>query len=190
MSEVAIHLVVAAFDEEGAAEEALKTLKESRDEKLVGIQSALAVRKDTEGQIHFKDVGLTPSKGALGGVVLGAAVGILTGGTGLALGALGALVGSLVGKKKRDSRFPTGQINQLAASLTPGSSAVLIAMEPGWVVVLEKELEAMGADVLTASIPADLAEQLKAGEDTAYAVLESELGVATPQQVVGEKETE
>ena len=38
--EVPLHLIVAAFDEEAGAEEALKTLKESREEELVGIQAA------------------------------------------------------------------------------------------------------------------------------------------------------
>ena len=81
MSEkVPMHLIVAAFDEQSRAEEAVKTLKESRDEKLVGVQAAVALRKDEAGQIHFKDVGLTPAKGVAGGVVLGAVIGILTGG--------------------------------------------------------------------------------------------------------------
>jgi uncharacterized membrane protein len=171
MSEATMHLIVAAFDGADRAEEALKTLKESRDEKLVGIQAAVALRKDGEGQIHFRDVGLTPAKGAAGGVVLGAVVGVLTGGTGLALGALGALVGGLVGRKKRDSRFPTDRINQIAASLAPDSSAILIVMEPGWAVVLEEELALLGADVLTADIPADIAEQPAADQEAAYATL-------------------
>lgn len=171
MSEATMHLIVAAFDAEDRAEEALKALRESRDEKLVGIQAAVALRKDGEGEIHFRDVGLTPAKGMVGGVVLGAVVGILTGGTGLALGALGALVGGLVGRKKRDSRSPTNRINQIAASLSPGSSAILIVMEPGWAVVLEEELALLGADVLTADIPADIAEQPASEQETAYAAL-------------------
>ena len=171
MSDVSLQLLVAAFDGETAAEEALKTLKASQDEKLVGVQAAVAMHKDQEGQIHFKDVGLTPGKGAVGGVALGVVVGVLTGGTGLALGALGALVGGLVGKKKRDSRFSADRINQVAASLAPGSSAVVVAMEPGWVVVLEKELELLGADVLKVEIPADLAQQLEANEEAAQAML-------------------
>lgn len=175
MSEATIHLVVAAFDEEDRAEEALKTLKESRDEKLVGIQAAVAMNKDQKGQIHFKDVGLTPAKGAVGGVVLGAVVGVLTGGTGIALGALGALVGGLVGRKKRDSHFPTDRVNQIAASMAPGSSALVLVMEPGWVVVVQEELERLGGDVLTAAISADLAEQLKAHQGVAQATLEGEL---------------
>jgi len=166
-----IHLIVAAFDDPSRAEEAVKTLKESQDEKLVGIQAAVALRKDEAGQIHFKDVGLTPAKGAAGGVVLGAVVGILTGGTGLALGALGALVGGLVGRKKRDSRFSADRVNQIAASLAPGSSAAVIIMEPGWLAVVEEELSLLGADVLTADIPADVDQHLDAGQDAAYAAL-------------------
>lgn len=171
MSETSMHLLFAAFDEEMGAEEALKTLKESRDEKLIGVQAAVALRKDDQGQIHFKDVGLTPAKGVAGGVVLGAVVGVLTGGTGLALGAIGALVGGLVGKRKRDSRLSTDRINQLAASLAPGSSAVVVVMETGWVVVLEEELSLLGGDVLAVDIPADVAEQLAAGQEEAYAAL-------------------
>lgn len=171
MGEATMHLIVAAFDAENRAEEALKALRESRDEKLVGIQAAVALRKDGEGEIHFKDVGLTPAKGMVGGVVLGAVVGILTGGTGIALGALGALVGGLVGRKKRDSRSPTNRINQIAATLAPGSSAILIVMEPGWTVVLVEELTLLGADVLTADIPADIAEQPPAEQEAAYATL-------------------
>jgi uncharacterized membrane protein len=178
MSEASIQLLVAAFDGETAAEEALKTLKESQDEKLVGIQAAVAMHKDQEGQIHFKDVGLTPAKGAAGGVALGVVVGVLTGGTGLALGALGALVGGLVGKKKRDSRFSADRINQVAASLAPGSSAIVIAMEPGWVVVLEEELQRLGADVLKVEIPADLAQQLEANEEAAHSMLADRVGAA------------
>ena len=176
MSEnVPMHLIIAAFDDPSRAEEALKTLKESRDEKLIGVQAAVALRKDEAGQVHFKDVGLTPAKGAVGGVVLGAVVGILTGGTGLALGALGALVGGLVGRKKRDSRFSAERVNQIAASLAPGSSAAVIVMEPGWAVVLEEELSLLGADVLIADIPADVDQHLDASQEAAYAALLSQV---------------
>jgi uncharacterized membrane protein len=172
---VPLHLIVAAFGDEAGAEDALKKLQDSRDEKMVGIQAAVALYKDEEGQIHFKDVGLTPGKGAAGGVVLGAVVGILTGGSGLALGALGALVGGLVGRKKRDSRFSADRINQVAASLEPSSSAAVIVMEPGWVTVLEEELALLGGDLLTADIPADVAQKLDTNQDAAYEALIGQL---------------
>jgi uncharacterized membrane protein len=170
-----MHLIVAAFDGETGAEEAFKTMKESRDEELVGIQAAVALHKGQQDQIHFKDVGLTPAKGAAGGVVLGAVVGVLSGGTGLALGALGALIGGLAGKKKRDTRFSADRINQVAASLAPGSSAIVIVMEPGWVVVVEEELARLGADVLTADIPANVDQHLDAAQEAAFAALLSQV---------------
>ena len=173
--ETSLHLIIGAFDGEMGAEEALKTLKASREKKLVGVLAAVAMHKDEKGQIHFKDVGLSPAKGALGGVVLGAAVGILTGGTGLALGAIGALVGGIAGKRKQESGFPAERLNQVAATLTPGSSAILIVMEPGWVVVLEEELELLGARLLTLEIPADIAERPIAERDAAFTALIDQL---------------
>jgi uncharacterized membrane protein len=176
MSEkVPLHLIIAAFETEDGAEEALKNLKESRDEELIGIQAAVALHKDQEGQIHFRDVGLTPAKGAVGGVVLGAVVGILTGGTGIALGALGALIGGLVGRKKRDSRFPAERVSQLAAALVPGSSAAVIVMEPGWGVILEEKLELLGAEILAADIPAGVTEHAAADREAAYLALLNQL---------------
>jgi uncharacterized membrane protein len=176
MSEQAgLHLIIAAFDHETGAEDALKSLKGSQDEELIGIQAAVALHKDETGQIHFKDVGLTPAKGAVGGVVLGAVVGVLTGGAGIALGALGALVGGLVGRKKRESRFPAERVNQLAAALSPGSSAALIVMEPGWAVVVEERLGLLGAEVLAADIPEEFAEQSSADREAAYAALVNQL---------------
>jgi uncharacterized membrane protein len=176
MSEEAhLHLIIAAFEAETGAEEALKSLKESQDEELIGIQAAVALHKDENGQMHFKDVGLTPTKGAVGGVVLGAVVGILTGGTGIALGALGALVGGLVGRRKRDSRFPAERVNQLAAALAPGSSAALIVMEPGWAMILEERLGLLGAEILAADIPADVARQSTAEREAAYTALVNQL---------------
>jgi hypothetical protein len=47
--------------------------------------------------------------------------------------------------------------------------------------VLEKELEALGADVLTVAVPADTAEQLEANRDVAYQALAQGLGLATDQ---------
>lgn len=166
-----LHLLVAAFQGQTRAEEALKHLRESRDETLIGIQAAVALRKDEAGQLHFKDVGLTPVKGAAGGVVLGAVVGILTGGTGLALGALGAVIGGLAGRKQRDSRFSAERVSQIAASLPPGSSAVVIVMETGWVNVVEEQLTLQGGEVLTADIPSDIGQQLDADQEAAYAAL-------------------
>lgn len=157
-----VYLIVAAFDTQTGAEAARKALKASRDEKLIGIRASIAIQKDAEGQIHFKDTGMTPRKGAVEGAVLGAIAGLLTGGTAIALGAAGAIVGGLVGKKKQGARTVDRRLGELAGSLESESSALVIVMGPGWGVVVEKELEGLGADVFSADIPLRTTGELEA----------------------------
>ncbi len=168
MSDVPVQLLIAAFNTPAAAEDVLEQLKTAKKEKLIGIQAARVLVKDEKGKIHTKDVGLTTGKGAVAGGVIGAVVGIVTGGVGLALGAAGALVGGLIGKSKKEGRFDSYRIEQIADSLTPNSSAIIAVIEHKWVAELEAELEEAGADVMTAAIAADIAAQLAEGRSVAY----------------------
>jgi uncharacterized membrane protein len=188
MSEVHLHIIVAAFAGEMDAEDALHDLKEAGKENEAGIEAAVAMRKDGEGNLHFKDVGMTPGKGALAGVVLGAVIGVLTGGTGLAMGAIGALAGGLVGRRKQAGTIPTDRINQVAASLAPGSSAIVAVVEPKSVARVEVDLDEMGADLLTAPIPTEIARQLEANRDEAYSLLQLNVALAMDGPVDAEKE--
>lgn len=172
MTHDAIYVVIAVFDTQTGAEAARKALKASRDEELIGIRASIAVHKDEAGQIHYKDTALTAGKGAVEGAILGAAAGILTGGATLALGAAGALAGGLIGKKKQGEGVADQRLNQLAASLVPGSSALAVVMDPGWRVVVEKELQqGMGASLFTADVPVEAG----ASQEAAYAALLSRL---------------
>lgn len=175
MSTDPVQLIVAAFEDENEAEKVLSALKEVKKEETIGIVAAVAMRKDLDGGIRYKDAGLTPAKGALGGVVLGAVVGILTGGAGLVLGGLGGVLGGLVGKRKRDSHFSSGEINQIVAALPPGWSAVLAIVGQADAPALEQALEEMGGDIMSAEITAELASQLEQHRDAAHATLESTL---------------
>jgi uncharacterized membrane protein len=178
MSEKAArHLIVAAFDTQTGAQAARKALRTSRDGKLIGICASIAVQKDEKGQIHFKDTGMSAGRGAVEGSILGVAVGVLTGGTTLALGAAGALVGGLVGKRKQAGCVEEQRLNQLAASLVPGSSALVVVMQPGWGVVVEQELQGMGADLFTAHIPPSVDQHLDASQEAAYAALLNRLNL-------------
>jgi len=172
---VAMHLIVAVFGTQTGAEAARKALRTSRDENLIGICASIAVQKDEKGRIHFKDTGMSAGKGAVEGSILGAAVGVLTGGTTLALGAAGALVGGLVGKRKQAGCVEEQRLDQLAASLVPGSSALIVVMEPGWGVVVEKELQGMGADLFTADIPAGVDQNLDGSQEAPYTALLSQM---------------
>lgn len=186
MSEAPIQLIVAAFNDEQAADEALKELKAAKKEHLIGIQAAAVVRRDEKNKLHVKEVGeLTPRKGALGGAALGAAIGILTGGIGLVLGAAGALAGFVVGKVT-DQGFDNARLKQIGESLKPGTSAIMAIIEHKWVTQLEEELEELGADVMTAAIAADIADQLAQGRDVSYSALADESSLETSRVAAGE----
>jgi len=167
MDEAQLQLLIALFPGEQDAETAIKALKSTLKEKTSGIQAAVAIRKDQNNEIHYKDVGLTPAKGAMGGVILGATLGILSGGVGIALGAAGALVGGLIGQKKRQGKFASVRMHEIVASLAPGTSAIVAVVERESSAELEKELEASNAEVFTAEVTADLAEKLETHRHTA-----------------------
>lgn len=188
MSESPIQLLVAAFEDENRAEQVLKELKAAKKEKLIGIEAAVALRRDEKGKLHTKDVKLTPGKGALRGGAIGLVLGVVTGGAALAIGAGGAAIGALVGKRKKNQRFSPERIDQIADSLQPGTSAVVAVIEHKWVAELEQEFEEAGADVMTTAIAADIAEQLGAGRDVAYSAVADEAGLTTSRVAAGEDE--
>jgi uncharacterized membrane protein len=190
MSDVPVQLVVAAFQDEQAADEALKELKTLRREKLIRIENAAVIRKDENGKLHIKetaDVG--GAQGAVLGGVTGAAIGLIAGPLLVVPAAVGALVGGLTAKLK-DSGFSDERLETLGEGLTPGSSAIVAVIEHKWVAQVQKELEEAGADLMTAQLQADIASQLEAGHEVAYSALATQEGFAASRVAGGEDEVE
>lgn len=190
MSDVPVQLIVAAFQEEKAANEALKVLKQAKRERLIGIQNAAVLRKDEKGKLHIKETAdMGGGKGAALGGVAGAAIGILAGPALLVPAAVGALVGGLAAKL-RDSGFSDERLKTIGDSLEPGSSAIIAVVEHKWVAQVEKELAEAGADMFTEALGADIAEQLEAGHEVAYTALASQEGYAVSRMAGGEDQVE
>ena len=165
MDENAVQFVIAIFESETGAEETLSRLKSEKKEALNGVQAAVVMRKDAGNQVHYKDVGMTPAKGALAGTAIGAIIGITTGGAGLVLGAAGALLGGLVGKRKREGHVAAKKVNQVVASIPAESSALLAIVETDAADHFEELLQANAAQTFTAQISADLASALNKDAD-------------------------
>ena len=190
MSDVPVQLIVAAFQDEDAAKEALKDLKEAKKEGLIKIENAAVLRKDEKGKLHIKEThDMGGGKGAALGGVGGAAIGLIAGAALAAPVVVGALVGSLYAKL-RDSGFSNKRLETLGESLQPGSSAIVAVVEHQWVAQVEEALAEEATEVMTAEIGADIAGQLEAGHEVAYSVIASQEGIVADRVAGGEDEVE
>jgi len=183
-------LVVAAFKDEDSAKEALMELKQAQKEKLIKIENAAVLRKDERGKLHIKETrDMGGGKGAVLGGVGGAAIGLIAGPALVVPVAVGALLGGLAAKL-RDSGFSNQRLEALGIGLQPGTSAIVAVVEHTWVAQIEEALAEAEADVITAEIQADIAQQLEAGHEVAYSAIASEEGLALGRVAGGEDEVE
>lgn len=190
MTDVPVQLVVAAFQDESGANEALKELKHAKRQGLIKIDNAAVLRKDEKGKLHIKEThDMGGGKGAAFGGVAGAAIGLLAGPALVVPIAVGALVGGLTAKLV-DSGFSNKQLETLGDGLTPGSSAIVAVVEHRWVAQVEEAMAAAQADLITAQIQADIAQQLEADHDVAYSAITSDQGLTVSRLAVGEADLE
>ncbi|MGD9895108.1 MAG: DUF1269 domain-containing protein, partial [Dehalococcoidia bacterium] len=189
MTNVPVEVIVAAFKDELAADEALWQLKELQKDKVIRIEDAAVLRKDSSGKLHLKETAdMGAGKGAAIGGVTGAVIGLLAGPVGLVAGA-GALIGGLAAKL-RDSGFSDARLKRIGESLTPGSSAIVAVIEHSWVAEVERAMAEAGADVVTESLSKDIAAQLQAGGDVAYTAVATGDALVTTRAAVSDERAE
>jgi uncharacterized membrane protein len=190
VSEVPVELIVAAFDDEKAAREALQLLRQAKRERLIGIQNAAVLRKDAKGKLHIRETAdLSGGQGAVLGGVTGAAIGLIAGPLLVVPAAVGALIGGLVAKL-RDAGFSDARLKELGEGLKPESSAIIAVVEHRWVQEVQRAMEEAGADLMTEALRADIASQLEAGHDVAYSALAAQGAFAASRVSTGEESEE
>lgn len=174
MAEAPVELIVAAFQTETGAEDALAQLKEAKRERMIAIQDAAVIRRDMKDRVHIKDVkDVGGGRGAVAGAVFGTAIALLAGPAGILVGgALGALVGGLTAKAV-DMGLPNERLKELSESLKPGTSAIIAIIEHTWVRDIEAMMAETGAQVVRQAIKTDIAKQLEAGKEVAYSATET-----------------
>ncbi|NIM93884.1 MAG: DUF1269 domain-containing protein [Anaerolineales bacterium] len=191
MSDVPVQVVIAAFQDETSADDALKGLREAQREGLIKVQDAAVLRRDEKNKLHVKETGdWGGGKGAVAGGLIGGFIGLLAGPVGVAGATLaGALVGGL-SAKLRDSGFSDERLEEIGSSLKPGTSAIVAVIEHTWVEEYERAVAETGADVLTQEISADIEAQLEQEREVAYTALSTDEAFETRRIVTGEDEVE
>ncbi len=181
-SDVPVQVVVAAFKDEKAASEALAQMKEAKKAGLIKIVDAAVLSKDASGKLHIKETAdMGGGKGAVVGGVIGAVIGVLAGPVGWAA-VSGAVIGGLAAKL-HDGGFKDERLKKLGEGLGPGNSAIVAVVEHTWVKQVEKEMAEAGANAVTEELSADIAQQLQAGGEVAYTVLDTSDAVVAGRAV-------
>jgi uncharacterized membrane protein len=168
MSDISpVQVVLATFNDERAADDALRMLEEARRQAVLDFDDAAVIRKDGQGQLHIKETGDTSTgKGAGIGAVVGGVIGLLAGPAGVVVGAgTGSLIGGLAAKG--DAGLKDERLEALGKSFEPGTSAVVIVVPQVWLEAVEKHLKDTAANVMTEVLAHDVAQQLTQDEDVA-----------------------
>jgi uncharacterized membrane protein len=116
-------LVAIAYQNEHEASKMMEALKQLNDRGAVDLESAVAIRKDGERRLAVENAfGDSTGKGAAGGLVVGAVLGLLL--TAPVAGALfGLASGALAGRHNDIRQIDDFQI-EVGERLVPGSSAL------------------------------------------------------------------
>jgi uncharacterized membrane protein len=155
-------MVVIAFPGEQKAEEVLQTLRQLNSTHLVDLHKAAILVRDAQGKITTHESNdFTTKQGVLGGALAGGLVGILKGNA-LEGALLGAGAGFLAGKVI-DLGFKDSWLQEIAQALTPGSSAIVAALNFEHVDEAMRVLDQFsGGKILRQTLPPDIAQKLAA----------------------------
>lgn len=168
-------LVLAVFEGTERAEAAVKQLPKREGDAI----AAVVIQKNAAGRLTFRDVGHTPTKSTVGGVIIGGVVGLLTGGTGLALGVLGGVIGHYRGRMKLTTERTPEQLSKTAGSLGLDSSAIIAVVEGTLRPETITALEAMGGSIYQADLPDEASGEMAKQAEEAYATLLAALAEKT-----------
>jgi uncharacterized membrane protein len=154
------NLVVVAYPDEYRAAEVLAALRRLNKEYLIDLEDACYVTKDAKGKIKLHQNTSLAGEGAAWGGMWGILIGLLFFVPFLGL-AIGAGIGALSGKFADygiDDKFA----KQLAATMTPGSSAIFMLVRRSTPDKVLPELSQYGGTVLQTSLPKETEEKLQA----------------------------
>jgi len=152
------------FTEDGAAYEALTTLKELDDQGQAALEGAAVVLRHEDGTIAIKDeVGDIGYAGTATGGVIGLIVGILGGPIGVLLGgATGVLVGSLFDMDDLDESDSV--LSEMSRAVQVGNPAVVAAVDEQSPEVIDTAIHRLDGRILRLPL-ADVEAEIAAAED-------------------------
>jgi uncharacterized membrane protein len=178
-----VAMFVAAFVDEGRADEALGGMKEAKKSGDFYFDDAAVIRSDANGKVHISETGdMSTGKGAVvGGVVFGV-LSLLGGPAVLAAPALaGAGMGAIAALK--DSGFDNDSLKEIGAALTPGTSAIAATTSTKFVEEVRKASAQGDTLSFARDIAGDIRAHLGARQDVLYTLVLTEEGIGAAKVV-------
>ncbi len=149
-----VEIVVAEFNTDTAATEALQMLK-----RQLQLKDA-AVIKNINGKVKIKETkDMSGGKGASIGVVLAAILGMFVGLTWVGLGAA-AMVGGLVAKL-HDANLPNEQLKTIGSALVANKSVLILVVDQGQGETARQALAEVGAAAVVEGLDENVVARLE-----------------------------
>lgn len=139
-------MIVAVFDNESAAREGIRELRELHREGGVSLYASSLIVKEETGKVSVKQEADQGPAGLVVGMLAGGLVGVLGGPVAVPVGGyIGGLAGLLfdLGRFGIDLHF----FDEVSKALTPGKAAVLAEVEESWTSLLDERLGKCGGTV-------------------------------------------
>ena len=153
-------LVVIGYDNEFKAEEVRLTLRKLQKEYLIDLEDAVVAVKDAKGNIKLHQAVNLTAAGAVGGGFWGSLIGLI-----FLNPLLGAAIGAAAGATSgalTDVGINDKFMKDLAAAMTPGSSALFVLVRKATPDKVLAELQGSGGKVLKTSLSHDDEAKLQA----------------------------
>ena len=153
-------LAVIGYDNEFKAEEVRLTLRKLQKEYLIDLEDAVVAVKDAQGNVKLHQAVNLTAAGAVGGGFWGSLIGLI-----FLNPLLGAAIGAAAGATSgalTDVGINDNFMKDLAAAMTPGSSALFVLVRKATPDKVLAELQGSGGKVLKTSLSHDDEAKLQA----------------------------
>lgn len=162
-------LIVIGFEDEFKAEELRLNLLKMQKEYLIDLEDAVVAVKKDDGKIKLNQMNDLTAAGAAGGGFWGLLIGtlFLSPLFGAAIGAAAGAVSGALSDIGIDDEF----MKELAATLTPGASALFVLVRKSTPDKVLEEVKGFGGKVLKTSLTGEKEETLQAALNAAKSEL-------------------
>jgi uncharacterized membrane protein len=141
--------VVLTSNDAGTAKEARNALKESAKKEDLEVLNVAVLAKDKEGKVSVAESEDVSSRhGALFGAITGGLLGLIGGPAGVVLGAAAGAATGGIAAGKLDMGFSDAYLAKMEENLQPGSSALVVLVEPAWAERVSAVLAGFQGEVL------------------------------------------